>query len=172
MARGDLTDEQWERLFPLLPPEYSGKPGHPYKDHRLVLNGILWVDRTGAPWRDMPERYGPCKTCYDRMVNWRRKGIWTQVLQALQADADQAGNVSWEGCAIDSSSIKAHPHAAGARHTPAKADDDAASHRAPADAPRQEAEKGGSLRSRRPKKKAPNKRPNRPRRRWDAAGAG
>ena len=160
MALQEFRTTDLERLEPLLPPERSGKPGHPYKDHRLVLNGILWVDRTGAPWRDMPERYGPCKTCYDRMVNWRRKGIWTQVLQSLQADADQQGTVLWEGCAIDSSSIKAHPPAGGARHTPAQAD-----------APPEEAEKRGSLRSRRSKKKAPPNKPNRHRRRWGAAEA-
>ena len=55
MARGDLKDLQWERLAPLLPPEKSGRRGHPYKDHRMVINGILWVDRTGTPWRDLPE---------------------------------------------------------------------------------------------------------------------
>jgi transposase len=160
MARGDLTDEQWERLAPLLPPEHSGKPGHPYVNHRRILNGILWIDRTGAPWRDLPERYGPFQTCFDRMVRWRRTGIWTKVLQALQADADQKSNVEWDGCAVDSSSIKAHPHAAGARHTPAKAD-----------APKQEAEKRGSPRSRRSKKRPPGKSPKWLRKRWGAAEA-
>lgn len=62
MARFDLTDTQWERLAPLLPPQHSGKPGRPYVEHRRVLNGILWVLHTGAPWADMPERYGPHQT--------------------------------------------------------------------------------------------------------------
>ena len=67
MHRGDLTDEQWERLRPLLPPQkpWTGKPS---LDHRTVINGILWIDRTGAPWHDLPERYGPRTTCCNRFV--------------------------------------------------------------------------------------------------------
>ena len=120
MAHGDLTDAQWERLLPFLPPQRSGRRGHPYKDHRTVINGILWVDRTGAPWADMPERYGPHQTCYDRLVRWQRSGLWQRLLQTLQAQADAQSNVEWDGCAVDSTSIKAHPHAAGARHQAAK----------------------------------------------------
>ena len=68
MARGDLKDEEWARLKPLLPPEKSGRRGRPYKGHRRVINGILWMDRTGAPWRDLPDCYGPWGTCYDQPV--------------------------------------------------------------------------------------------------------
>jgi len=82
MTRTDLTDQEWERLKDKLPSS-KGKRGGQYKDHRLVLNGILWVLRTGAPWRDMPERYGKWKTCHDRLLRWRRQGVWEQVLQAL-----------------------------------------------------------------------------------------
>jgi len=120
MGRGDLTDEQWQRIAPYLPPERSGKRGHPYNNHRTVINGILWIDRTGAPWRDLPERYGPWQTCADRLYRWQRRGIWQRLLQTLQAQQDATGNVEWEGCALDSSSIKAHPHAAGARQTASK----------------------------------------------------
>ena len=120
MARGDLTDAQWERLAPLLPPQHSGKRGHPYNDHRTVINGILWVDRTAAPWADLPERYGPHQTCYDRLVRWQRNGLWPQLLQTLQSQQDARSNVEWTGCAVDSTSIKAHPHAAGVRHQAAK----------------------------------------------------
>jgi len=75
MARGDLSDAQWERLSPLLPPvDDPGRRGDRYKDHRVVINGILWVLRTGAPWRDLPERYGPWQTCYDRFRNWQKSG--------------------------------------------------------------------------------------------------
>ena len=66
MARYNLTDEEWAVLGPLLPPERSGKVGNPYRPHREVLNGIFWILRTGAPWRDLPERYGPWTTVYDR----------------------------------------------------------------------------------------------------------
>ena len=82
MTRTDLTDPEWERLESKLPSS-QGKRGGQYKDHRVVLNGILWVLRTGAPWRDMPERYGKWKTCHDRLLRWRRQGVWELVLHCL-----------------------------------------------------------------------------------------
>lgn len=120
MARGDLTDAQWERLAPLLPPERSGKKGHPYRPHRAVLNGILWIQRTGAPWRDLPDRYPPPGTCSDRLYRWQRTGVWEQVLQALAAEADAHGELAWVHVAVDSTTVRAHQHAAGARKTPGK----------------------------------------------------
>ena len=74
MGRGDLTDDQW-RLRPLLPPQKPGT-GRPGKDHRTVINGILWVLRTGAPWRDLPERFGPWATVASRFYRWRKQGLW------------------------------------------------------------------------------------------------
>lgn len=74
MNRGDLTTEQWEQIAPHLPPE-KPKTGRPSKEHRQVLNGILWVLRTGAPWRDLPERYGKWTTVYSRFQRWRKNGI-------------------------------------------------------------------------------------------------
>lgn len=123
MARGDLTDQAWQRIETYLP-QNEGRRGGRYKEHRPVLNGILWIMRTGAPWRDLPERYGSWQTCYDRLARWKRKGIWESLLQALQKEAD-AGRlpgqeVAWGACAADSTSIKVHPHAAGARKAPAK----------------------------------------------------
>lgn len=121
MARFDLADEQWEKLSPLLPPQRTGRPGHPYRDHRMVLNGILWQERTGAPWRDLPEGYGPWRTCYSRLRRWQRRGLWLAIWQQLQATefATRDGSpVEWYACAIDSTTVKAHPHAAGAPHTP------------------------------------------------------
>ena len=120
MARGDLADKHWQRLQPILPPQRSGKRGRSYKDHRTVLNGILWGRRTGAPWRDLPERYGPYQTCFDRFVRWKRHGTWTRVLQTLQAQEDGQGTIDWDNCALDSTSVKAHAHAAGARRAAAK----------------------------------------------------
>jgi len=119
MSRGDLTDCQWERLQPHLPKQTTGKRGGQWKDHRTVINGILWIVRTGAPWRDLPERYGPWQTCYDRFVRWQQNGLWTHLLQALQQEADAQENVEWDGCAVDSVTIKAHPQAAGALRDPA-----------------------------------------------------
>ena len=113
MARGDLTDHEWQQLEPLLPPQKAKKKGNPYKDHRPVINGILWVLRTGAPWRDIPGRYGPWGTCSTRFRRWTQQGIWQKALQALQAEADQNGQLDWDVTALDGSYIKAHPHAAG-----------------------------------------------------------
>jgi transposase len=117
--RGDLTDQQWERLAPLLPPE-KGKRGRPCRNHRDGLNGILWVKRTGAPWRDLPPRYPPFGTCHGRLTAWQRDGVWERVLQTLLAEADQAGDLNWLKVAIDSTTVRAHQHAAGARREPAK----------------------------------------------------
>lgn len=83
MARYDLTDEEFEILKPLLPAERPAKPGCPYRNHRQVLNGIFWILRTGAPWRDLPDRYGPWSTVSDRYRRWRKQGLWDQILDAL-----------------------------------------------------------------------------------------
>ena len=90
MARGDLTDAQWERLQPHLPLEDDPrKRGNRYRDHRTIVNGILWIDRTGAPWRDLPESYGPWQTCYHRFRSWQRDGTWQRLWQALQQEPTQ-----------------------------------------------------------------------------------
>jgi transposase len=79
------------------------------------MNGILWVLRTGAPWRDLPERYGPWPTVYSRFRRWQQAGVWDRVLADLQALADAAGQLDWDLHFVDSTSIRAHQHAAGAR---------------------------------------------------------
>ena len=84
-GRGELTDAAWAVLAPLLP--QNGKRGQQWLDHRRVINGILWKLRTGAPWRDVPERYGPWQTCYDRLVRWRRDGTWDRLLQHVKRKA-------------------------------------------------------------------------------------
>lgn len=112
--RHELTDEQWARLEPLLPPQKPkiGRPGH---DLRRIVNGILWIDRTGAPWRDLPERYGPVGTVSSRFYRWRQAGVWDRVLAALQTQADQTGDLDWDIHSVDSSVIRAYQHAAGAK---------------------------------------------------------
>lgn len=111
--RGDLSDAQWRRLQPLLPPE---KPptGRPSQPHRTVVNGILWVLRTGAPWRDLPERYGAWSTVSGRFYAWQKNGLWSQILARLQQQADAEGRINWEIHHVDGSVIRAHQHAAGA----------------------------------------------------------
>src|SRR4051795_13001811 len=93
MGRGDLTDKQWERLEPHLPPK-KPKRGRPNTDHRRIINGILWIDRTGAPWRDLPERYGPWRTVASRFYRWRKAGVWERVLKALQRRKEAQGESS------------------------------------------------------------------------------
>lgn len=117
MNRGDLTNEQWEQLAPLLPPQ---KPhtGRPALDHRQVMNGILWVLRTGAPWRDMPERYGKWTTVYSRFQRWRKNGTWDRIFAEMQTIKDREGLVDWEIHFIDGSVVRAHQHAAGAKKAP------------------------------------------------------
>jgi transposase len=91
VGRGELTDTAWAAIAPLLPSD--GRRGRPWADHRKVINGILWKVRTGAPWRDLPERYGPWQTCYDRFVRWRRDGTWERLLSRVQAKSDVVSDV-------------------------------------------------------------------------------
>ena len=112
--RGELTDQQWERLQPLLPPEKPAT-GRPNVDHRRIINGILWRERTGAPWRDLPARYGRRSTVYSRFWRWRVAGLWDRLFAAVQRQADAAGDVDWGVHFVDGSVIRAHQHAAGAK---------------------------------------------------------
>ncbi len=112
--RGDLSNEQWERIEPLLPKQNT-KRGRPAQDHRQLLNGILWVLRTGAPWRDLPERYGKWTTIYSRFQRWRKSGVWDKMFAELQTALEQESNVDWEVHFIDSTTVRAHQHAAGAK---------------------------------------------------------
>jgi transposase len=120
MGRGDLTDQQWQQLQPLLPPQ---KPttGRPAKDHRTIINGILWVLRTGAPWRDLPERYGPWPTVASRFYRWRQDGLWDHLLRLVQQQSNIRGKVNWELHYVDGTMVRAHQHAAGARGKTRKA---------------------------------------------------
>ncbi|WP_433378005.1 IS5 family transposase [Streptosporangium sp. CA-115845] len=111
--RGDLTDEQWQVLEPLLPD--TAKRGRPVVwPRRQLINGIRWRVRTGAPWRDMPAVYGPWQTVYGLFRRWQREGVWMQILARLQARADAAGLICWQ-VNVDSTVCRAHQHAAGAR---------------------------------------------------------
>src|SRR3954451_9673050 len=116
MRRLDVTDAQWQRLEPLLPPE-KPRTGRPNHDHRRVVSGMLWIHRTGAPWRDLPERYGPVGTVSSRFYRWCRAGVWDRILGALQAEADARGEIDWDLHFVDATIVRAHQHAAGARRT-------------------------------------------------------
>src|ERR1700730_4418826 len=101
--RYELTDHEWTAIRPMLP----NKPrGVPRVDDRRVLNGIFWVLRSGAPWRDLPVCYGPRTTCYNRFVRWRRAGVWGRIMDALAAGHDAAVQM------IDNSVVRVHQHGA------------------------------------------------------------
>jgi transposase len=103
IMRYELTDYEWAAIKPLLP----NKPrGVPRVNDRRVLNGIFWVLRSGAPWRDLPESFGPYTTCYNRFVRWRKAGVWEQIMNALAADHDAAVQM------IDTSIVRVHQHGA------------------------------------------------------------
>lgn len=103
MDRHDLTDAEWAIIEPLLPTKVRGVPR---VDDRRVINGILWRFRTGSPWRDIPERYGPRTTLYNRFARWRAKGIWGGILAAVSEAYD--GDIVM----IDSSCVRVHQHGA------------------------------------------------------------
>ena len=106
MARYDLSEAEWRIVEPLLPPLGRGKAR---VDDRRVVNGIFYVLRTGSPWRDLPERYGPHTTVYNRFNRWSRKGVWLAMFEALAARSPQSLHL------IDSSIVRAHQHAAGGK---------------------------------------------------------
>ncbi len=98
-------------IAPLLP-EPGARNGR-WRDHRQVLNGIVWKLATGAPWRDIPERYGPWKTCHERLRRWSADGTWEKILAHVQV-RDDGAPVEWV-IHVDSTSVRAHQHSAGAR---------------------------------------------------------
>jgi transposase len=110
--RHELIDEQWERIIPLLPPQrpQTGRPNH---DHRTVINGILWILRTGAPWRDLPTQYGRWQTVYSRFRRWKQAGVWERMLGSLQQDAADEETLDGSVAHLDGSNVRAHQDAAG-----------------------------------------------------------
>lgn len=101
--RYDLSDQEWSIIRAMLPNKLRGIPR---VDDGRVLNGIFWVLRSGAAWRDLPSIYGPRTTCYNRFVRWRRAGVWKGIMQALTAARDAAVQM------IDTSMVRVHQHAA------------------------------------------------------------
>jgi len=99
--RYELADEEWAAIRPMLP--YKPR-GVPRVDDRRVLNGIFWVLRSGAPWRDLPDSFGPYTTCYNRFVRWRRAGVWSRIMDALAAAHHAAVQM------IDTSIVRVHQH--------------------------------------------------------------
>ncbi|MFJ9909414.1 IS5 family transposase [Streptomyces sp. NPDC101152] len=111
MRRHELSDAEWEFVRPLLPASLRGRKR---LDDRRVLNGIVWKFRTGTAWRDVPERYGPWATLHTRFRRWAADGTFDRMLRAAQAQAGAVGDVDWL-VSVDSTIVRAHQHAAGAR---------------------------------------------------------
>ena len=105
--RHNMSDEVWQVLEPLLPGQ-AGQWGGIAADNRKFLNGVFWILRVGAPWRDLPPQYGNWNSVYQRFRRWRNSGVWEKILEALVVDPD----FGW--LMIDASHCKVHPHAAGA----------------------------------------------------------
>ena len=113
MKRHQLTDEQWELLKPLIRHKVA-RTGRPPKDPQQMLNGIFWILGTGAPWRDLPERFGPWQTVYDHFRNWRSSGVFAHIIEALQIKLDGKGLIDWELWCVDGAVVRASRAAAGA----------------------------------------------------------
>jgi len=117
MARYEVSDEQWELLKGLFPRQ---RRGGRWLDHRTMLNGMLWILRSGAPWRDLPTRYGKWQSVNHRFNRWRRDGTFDRVLKALQIRLDRQGKIDWDLWLVDGTSVRASRAAAGARKKSAK----------------------------------------------------
>ncbi len=108
--RYEVTDEAWERIEPLLPRQSCGGR---WNDHRTTLNGMFWVLNSGAPWRDMPERYGRWPSVFDRYRRWTREGLFDRILHRLHVQLDAEGRIDWSVFDVDGTNIRADRSAAG-----------------------------------------------------------
>jgi transposase len=115
MRRYELSDQQWAVLEPLFPPTHSGQVGHPFHEHRPIVNGILWILHTGAAWRDLPERYGPFQTVHDRLSRWRADGTWNRIVEVLLRRLDRQDKLDPDTWFLDATILRASRDAAGAR---------------------------------------------------------
>src|SRR5262245_3575350 len=113
MRRHELTDEHWELVSRWIPYK-PARTGRPLRDPRQMLNGILWILGTGAPWRDLPERFGPWQTVHRYFSQWRSAGVFARIIDALQIKLDEQGLIDWELWCIDGANVRASRAAAGA----------------------------------------------------------
>lgn len=112
MVRHKLTDEAWDLIKDMLP--MPGGPGRPWNDHRQTLDAIFWIQRTGAPWRDLPECYGSWQSVYDRFNRWSKDGTLDRIVERLHQYLDEAGKLDRDLWCVDGSSARATRAAAGA----------------------------------------------------------
>ena len=104
--RYEISDEQWNKIKHMFPKAKTGRPG---KDLRLMFNAVLWIACSGAPWRDLPERFGDFRVVHTRFSRWCKTGVWKRIFETLAEDADN------EYAMIDSTIVRAHQHSAGAK---------------------------------------------------------
>ena len=107
LHRHDISDRAWKIIDPHLPGR-AGTKNRPAKDNRKFINAVIWILRTGAPWRDLPPEYGDWNNTHRRFTRWRDKGIWAKLFEIVKQDPD------FEWLMIDASYVKVHPHASGA----------------------------------------------------------
>lgn len=107
-----LSDSQWDRIKDFLPD--NGQRGGQWKDHRLMIDGILWALADGGRWRNLPTEFGPWQSVYDRFRRWVRTGLWDKILRRLQARKINSAEIDWELFCIDGTVVRAHQSAAGA----------------------------------------------------------
>ena len=100
-----LTEKQWKAIEPLLPKLKSG--GRPWKNNRLVFEGILWILRTGARWKDLPEKYPSPSTCWRRLKMWDDEGVWEKLWRTFIRELDKRGQIDWDECFMDGSFVSA-----------------------------------------------------------------
>ena len=105
--RHALTEDQWRRLQAVLPKQKTGPQAT--RGDRLFIDAVLFRTKTGMPWRDLPERFGPWKSVYNRLSNWATRGRWEIIFKALQFEVDEAGSI------VDGSVVRAHQDAAGGK---------------------------------------------------------
>ncbi len=119
LRRYELTDAQWKLIASLMP---TPRPGGRWNDHRTTLNGMMWVLKSGSPWRDMPERYGAWKSVYDRFRRWTDDGTIEKMLDRLRLKLDKDGYIDWDVWCVDGANVRAHVSAAGASEASKKTD--------------------------------------------------
>lgn len=113
MIRHRLTDEQWELVRPHIPLS-NARTGRPPRDPREMLDAILWILVTGAPWRDLPAAFGPWETAYYYFTHWQHKGIFARMVESLQLKLDEDGKLDWSAWCVDGTSVRATRAAGGA----------------------------------------------------------
>lgn len=128
MSRHNLTDSEWKSIRRFLPTERSGKAGRPWKPHRCIINGILFVLQTGIPWEDLPAEFGKFKTVYNRFRRWVKSGLWQRIFEAVIDRLLKAGEIDFELWCVDGTIVRAHRVASGAPKASETAKENAEKH--------------------------------------------